>query len=65
METQLVLLQLDFYRTSIREFQKLVGDEVEPVMPEELAKAIKDVPRDPEVINMLKSFSGAGPLPAR
>jgi len=34
-------------------------------MPEELAKAIKDVPRDPEVINMLKSFSGAGPLPAR
>jgi hypothetical protein len=65
VETQLVLLQLDFYRTSIREFQKLVGDEVEPVMPEELAKAIKDVPRDPEVINMLKSFSGAGPLPAR
>ena len=65
MQTQLVLLQLDFYRTSIREFQKLVGDEVEPVMPEELAKAIKDVPRDPEVINMLKSFSGAGPLPAR
>jgi hypothetical protein len=65
VQTQLVLLQLDFYRTSIREFQKLVGDEVEPVMPEELAKAIKDVPRDPEVINMLKSFSGAGPLPAR
>jgi len=65
VQTQLVLLQLDFYRTSIREFQKLVGDEVEPVMPEELAKAIKDVPRDPEVINMLKNFSGVGPLPAR
>ena len=41
------------------------GDEVEPVMPEELAKAIKDVPRDPEVIDLLKNFSGAGPLPAR
>jgi hypothetical protein len=56
-----VRLLSDFHR----EFQKLVGDEVEPVMPEELAKAIKDVPRDPEVINMLKNFSGAGPLPAR
>ena len=49
-----------------REFQKLVGDEAsQPVMPEELAKAIKDVPRDPEVIDLLKNFSGAGPLPAR
>jgi hypothetical protein len=35
-------------------------------MPEEeLAKAIKNMPRDPEVIDLLKNFSGAGPLPAR
>jgi tripartite-type tricarboxylate transporter receptor subunit TctC len=48
-----------------REFQKLVGDEVEPLMPEELTKTIRDVPRDPEVIDVLKNLSGAGPLPPR
>jgi tripartite-type tricarboxylate transporter receptor subunit TctC len=48
-----------------REFQKLVGDEVEPLMPEELTKTINDVPRDPEVTDLLKNLSGAGPLPPR
>jgi len=48
-----------------REFQKLVGDEVEPIMPEELTKTIRDVPRDPEVIDLLRNLSGAGPLPPR
>ncbi len=48
-----------------REFQKLVGDDVEPVMPEELAKAIRDVPRDAEVIDLLKNLSGTGALPPR
>ena len=42
-----------------------VGDDVEPLMPEELTKTITDVPRDPDVVDLLKSFSGAGPLPAR
>jgi tripartite-type tricarboxylate transporter receptor subunit TctC len=48
-----------------REFLKLVGDEAEPLMPEDLAKAIREVPRDAEVVELLKSLSGAGPLPAR
>jgi tripartite-type tricarboxylate transporter receptor subunit TctC len=48
-----------------REFQKLVGDEVEPLMPEELTKTIRDVPRDPEVIDLLRNLSGAGSLPPR
>jgi len=34
-------------------------------MPEELTKTIRQVPRDPEVVDLLKSFSGAGPLPPR
>jgi tripartite-type tricarboxylate transporter receptor subunit TctC len=55
------LRDLDFQR----EFQKLVGDEVEPLMPEELTKTIRDVPRDPEVTDLLKNLSGAGPLPPR
>jgi len=48
-----------------REFHKLVGDEVEPIMPEELTRTIRDVPRHPEVIDLLKNLSGAGPLPPR
>ena len=42
---------------------KLVGDEVEPVMPDELTKIIRETPRDTEVIDLLKILSGAGPLP--
>jgi tripartite-type tricarboxylate transporter receptor subunit TctC len=47
------------------EFQKLVSDDVSPLTPEELAKVIQEMPRDPEVIEMLKKFSGVDPLPAR
>jgi tripartite-type tricarboxylate transporter receptor subunit TctC len=48
-----------------REFLKLVGDDAEPLMPEDLTKAIKDAPRDVEVVDLLKTLSGAGPLPPR
>ena len=48
-----------------REFLKLVGDEAEPLMPEELTKAIRDAPRDLEVVDLLKTLSGADPLPPR
>jgi hypothetical protein len=34
-------------------------------MPEELEKAIKNMPRDREVIDFFKKLSGADPLPAR
>ncbi len=48
-----------------RDFLKLVGEDAEPLMPEELTQAIRDVPRDAEVTDMLKTLSGPGPLPAR
>jgi tripartite-type tricarboxylate transporter receptor subunit TctC len=48
-----------------REFLKLVGDEAEPLMPEDLTKAIKDAPRDLEVVETLRRLSGAEPLPPR
>jgi tripartite-type tricarboxylate transporter receptor subunit TctC len=47
------------------EFKKLVTDEPSPLTAEELTKVIQDTPRDPEVIEMLKKFSGVEPLPAR
>jgi tripartite-type tricarboxylate transporter receptor subunit TctC len=48
-----------------REYKKIVGDDVEPVMAEQLTKEIRDMPRDPEVIDLLKNLAGGGPLPAR
>src|SRR5215813_8821667 len=52
-------------RSSAQKFKKLVTDEVSPLMPEELMKVIKETPRDAEVIEMLKKFSGVEPLPPR
>lgn len=48
-----------------RDFLKLVGEDAEPLMPEELTQVIRDVPRDTEVTDLLKALSGAGPLPPR
>ncbi len=48
-----------------REYKKVVGDEVEPVTAEQLTKEIREIPREPEVIDLLKSLAGSGPLPAR
>lgn len=46
-------------------FRKLVSDEVQPLMPEELTKILRETPRDTEVIDLLKTLAGAGPLPHR
>jgi tripartite-type tricarboxylate transporter receptor subunit TctC len=48
-----------------REYRKIVGDEASPMAPDDLAKAIRETPRDPELIEWFKVFSGAAPLPAR
>jgi len=44
---------------------KKTGDDSPPLMPEMLEKAIKDLPRDPEVVELFKKLFGADPLPAR
>ena len=48
-----------------REYRKVVGDEASPMAPEDLARAIRETPRDPELIELFKIFSGSAPLPAR
>jgi len=48
-----------------KDFLKLIGDDPEPLMPEELAKVIREIPRDAEVVDLLRSLAGARPLPAR
>ena len=48
-----------------KEYEKIVGDDADPIMPEAMAKVVKETPRDIEVIDTLKKLSGAGPLPPR
>ena len=50
----------------IEEYRKLTGgDEPSPLMPDEQAKIVKEIPRDPETIELFKKFAGTGPLPLR
>jgi tripartite-type tricarboxylate transporter receptor subunit TctC len=46
-------------------YKKIVGEEADQLMPEEITKTIKEIPRDLEVVDLLKKISGGGPLPPR
>jgi len=48
----------------LKEYQK-TGDDSPPLMPEELERVIKNLPREPEVVELFKNLFGAGPLPPR
>ena len=48
-----------------KEFQKFTGDNATPLMPEALEKTIRELPRDPEVVELFNKLAGADSLPAR
>jgi tripartite-type tricarboxylate transporter receptor subunit TctC len=48
-----------------QDFKKLMGREPTPLTGEEVEKAVRELPRDPEVIALYKKLADAGPLPAR
>jgi len=48
-----------------KDFKKISGFDASPIMPEEMEKAIRDLPRDKETVELLKKLSGAEPMPAR
>jgi len=48
-----------------KEFQKFTGDNATPLMPEALEKTIRELPRDPEVVELFNKLAGADPLPPR
>ena len=48
-----------------KEYLKVVGEDPTPLMPEANEKAIRELPRDAETIELFKKFAAAGPLPAR
>jgi len=48
----------------VKEYRKVVGEDPTPLMPEENERAIRELPRDAETIDLFKKFAGAGALPA-
>jgi tripartite-type tricarboxylate transporter receptor subunit TctC len=48
-----------------KEYKKFTGDEASPLMPDEMERALKELPRDPETVALFKKLNAAGPLPAR
>src|SRR3989304_6527967 len=45
------------------EYKKLTGDEPSPLLPKDHERAIREIPREPEVIELFTTLVGAGPLP--
>jgi tripartite-type tricarboxylate transporter receptor subunit TctC len=48
-----------------KEYKKLVGEEPTPLSGEDMERALKELPRDPEIVELFKKLNAAGPLPAR
>jgi tripartite-type tricarboxylate transporter receptor subunit TctC len=46
-------------------FQKLVGDDPSPLMPEELERVVREFPRDPKTVEVYKRIAGQSSLPPR
>ncbi|HUF42307.1 MAG TPA: hypothetical protein VMR20_10140, partial [Verrucomicrobiae bacterium] len=48
-----------------KDYLKLVGEEPTPVMPEEMEKLVRELPRDQEIVALFKKINEAGPLALR
>src|SRR5262245_26125844 len=46
-------------------YKKATGEDATPVMPEELQRIVKEVPRDPEVVGLFNLIAGPESLPDR
>jgi hypothetical protein len=54
-----------FKDPQFHEQYKNLGDESPPLMPEELEKVIRELPREPAVVDLFKKFMGSDSLPLR
>jgi tripartite-type tricarboxylate transporter receptor subunit TctC len=64
------ILQEAFRKTYLdpefqKQYKKVTRDDPTPLLPENHEKAIREIPRDPEVIEVFNKLVGAGPLPTR
>ncbi len=48
-----------------KDYKKFVGEEPTPLLGEEMERALKELPRDSEIVELFKKLNAAGPLPAR
>lgn len=48
-----------------KEYKKLVGEEPTPLLGEEMDRALGELPRDPEIVELFKKLNAAGSLPSR
>jgi tripartite-type tricarboxylate transporter receptor subunit TctC len=67
---RVAILQEAFRKTYLdpefaKEYRKLTSDDPSPLLPENHEKAIKEIPRDPEVIELFKVIAGPKKLPSR
>lgn len=46
-----------------KHFEKLMGAEATPLMPEQMKEGIAAIPREPEVLALFKKLAGPGPVP--
>lgn len=47
------------------EYKKFTGDDATPLMPDDMEKALKDLPRDAETVALFKKLNAADPLPPK
>jgi tripartite-type tricarboxylate transporter receptor subunit TctC len=47
------------------EYKKFTGDDATPLMPDEMEKALKVLPRDAETVALFKKLNDGGPLPPK
>jgi hypothetical protein len=46
-------------------YRKATGEDATPVMPEDLQRIVKEVPRDPEIVGLFNRIAGPDSLPDR
>lgn len=47
------------------QYKKFTGDEATPLLPDDMERALKELPRDAEIIALFKKLNAAGALPKR
>ena len=48
-----------------KEYKKLTGDDPTPLMPEQMEKAIRELPREREIVELFQKIAGTDSLPPR
>jgi tripartite-type tricarboxylate transporter receptor subunit TctC len=48
-----------------KEYKKLTGDDATPLLPEEMEKAVRELPREREIVDIFQRIAGADALPSR